>query len=300
MINKSVNISLIIPIYNENKNISSFFNEINNLNTSIINELIFIDDGSNDGSGNKLSEYINDFNSKNDQSKISLKIYKNFKNRGYGFSLKKGIKNSQNNINAIIDLDLSYKIDDLNKLSEFMVNNHEYYDLVLGERKINKTNTTFIKRIGKSFINKITNFVFGENIIDYNSGLRIFKKELVMEHIKIYSDRFSFTTSMTIAFLSQQHDIKFIDINYEDRGGESKLKTKDFFSFVYTVFSLLFFFKPFKVLLPLILPGYLLFIYFLIIDFQNGNLTDKTMLLFNFSLLATILIFLTDKFNKLK
>ena len=135
-----------------------------------------------------------------------------------------------------------------------MVNNHEYYDLVLGERKINKTNTTFIKRIGKSFINKITNFVFGENIIDYNSGLRIFKKELVMEHIKIYSDRFSFTTSMTIAFLSQKHDIKFIDINYEDRGGESKLKTKDFFSFVYTVFSLLFFFKPFKVLLPLILP----------------------------------------------
>ena len=176
MINKSVNISLIIPIYNDNKNISSFFNEINNLNTSIINELIFIDDGSNDGSGNKLSECINDFNSKNDQSKISLKIYKNFKNRGYGFSLKKGIKNSQNNINAIIDLDLSYKIDDLNKLSEFMVNNHEYYDLVLGERKINKTNTTFIKRIGKSFINKITNFVFGENIIDYNSGLRIFKR----------------------------------------------------------------------------------------------------------------------------
>ena len=293
-------ISLIVPIFNEVNNVEPFFKNINNLNKKYINEIIFIDDGSNDDSNKKLNECIDAYKITDQNKETSFLVLKNLKNRGYGFSLKKGIKNSLNNLNAIIDLDLSYGIDDLNKLSEFMVNNSQDFDLVIGKRKIDETNTKFIKRIGKALVNKITNIVFSENILDYNSGLRIFKKELVLKYINIYSDRFSFTTSMTISFLSQKHDIKFIDIDYKDRGGDSKLKTKDFFSFMYTIFSLLFFFKPFKILLPLIIPGYFLFVYFLIIDFQNSNLTDKTMLLFNFSFLATILIFLTDKFNKLK
>jgi glycosyltransferase involved in cell wall biosynthesis len=293
-------ISLIVPIFNEVNNVEPFFKNINNLNKKYINEIIFIDDGSSDDSNKKLNECIDAYKITDQNKETSFLVLKNLKNRGYGFSLKKGIKNSLNNLNAIIDLDLSYGIDDLNKLSEFMVNNSQDFDLVIGKRKIDETNTKFIKRIGKALVNKITNIVFSENILDYNSGLRIFKKELVLKYINIYSDRFSFTTSMTISFLSQKHDIKFIDIDYKDRGGDSKLKTKDFFSFMYTIFSLLFFFKPFKILLPLIIPGYFLFVYFLIIDFQNSNLTDKTMLLFNFSFLATILIFLTDKFNKLK
>ena len=98
----------------------------------------------------------------------------------------------------------------------------------------------------------------------------------------------------------KNYEIKFHKIKYEERTGQSKLKFKDFFKFLYTIFSLLFYYKPFKILIPLILPIFLAFIIFLIQDIYSGNLTDKTVLLFNFNFLSIILLFIIDRINKLK
>ena len=102
-------------------------------------------------------------------------------------------------------------------------------------------------------------------IVDYNSGLRVFKKDKFIKHSHMMSNRFS-TTSMTITFLNENYDIKFHNIKYEERSGQSKLKFLDFFKFLYTIFSLLFYYKPFKTLIPLILPLFIAFIFFLIKD----------------------------------
>ena len=106
------------------------------------------------------------------------------------------------------------------------------------------------------------------------------------------SDRFSLTTSMTITFLNENYDIKFEEIKYEERNGSSKLKFNDFFKFLYTIFSLLFYYRPFKTILPLITPIFLAFIFFLVKDINSNNLTDKTVLLFNFNFLVIILLFI--------
>tara|TARA_E500000178_G_C16990723_1_gene740659 strand:+ start:1390 stop:1707 length:318 start_codon:yes stop_codon:yes gene_type:complete len=105
---------------------------------------------------------------------------------------------------------------------------------------------------------------------------------------------------MTITFLNENYEIKFHKIRYEKRTGQSKLKFKDFFKFLYTIFSLLFYYRPFKILIPLILPVFFAFVFFLIKDFYSGNLTDKTVLLFNFNFLTIILLFIIDRINKLK
>ena len=174
------------------------------------------------------------------------------------------------------------------------------YDLISGQRKIDITNTSRLKVIGKTIINAITNFCFDENIVDYNSGLRIFKKDKFLKHKNIMSNRFSLTTSMTIAFLNENYDIKFQEIKYEKRSGISKLTFKDSFRFLYTIFSLLFYYKPFRIIVPLILPIFIVFIAFLVKDIYSGNITDKTVLLFNFNFLSIILIFIIDRINKLK
>ena len=114
------------------------------------------------------------------------------------------------------------------------------------------------------------------------------------------SDRFSLTTSMTISFLNEKYDIKFQKIKYEERSGKSKLGFLDFFKFLYTIFSLLFYYKPFKILIPLILPLFFAFIFFLIKDIQSKNLTDKTVLLLNFNFLSIMLLFIIDRISKLK
>ena len=109
---------------------------------------------------------------------MNLLLFNNLKNRGYGFSIKKGAYESKNDNIAIIDLDRSYKIEDLNNISnEFVRNNNYEYDLIIGQRKIDIINTSRLKIIGKTIINYLTNFCFNEKITDYNSGLRVFKKE---------------------------------------------------------------------------------------------------------------------------
>ena len=292
-------ISLVIPVFNESTEIDNFFSDLKNCNFNLINEIILIDDYSTDNSYELLKKAINEFNL--ESFKINFILIKNSKNRGYGLSIKKGVNKSNNDSIAIIDLDRTYKIEDLNYIANQFINDYKLeYDLISGERKIDTTNTSRLKIIGKSIINSITNFCFDEKIIDYNSGLRVFNKNKFIKHSHMMSDRFSLTTSMTITFLNENYEIKFHKIKYDERIGQSKLKFIDFFRFLYTIFSLLFYYKPFKILIPLILPIFLAFIIFLIKDIYNGNLTDKTVLLFNFNFLSIILLFIIDRINKLK
>ena len=295
----NLKISLIIPVYNESGEIENFFNDLKKCNFDLIDEIIFVNDFSNDNSLELLQKKISEF--KNLFTNVNLTVISNLKNRGYGFSIKKGVSNSKNDSIAIIDLDGTYKIDDLNNISHEFINIHQLqYDLIIGERKIDNTNTSGLKIIGKTIVNKITNFCFNEKIVDYNSGLRIFNKSKFTKHSNIMSNRFSLTTSMTITFLNENYELKFNKIKYEQRSGQSKLGLKDFFKFIYTIFSLLFYYKPFKIILPLFIPLFLTFIVFLIQDIFSRDITDKTVLLFNFNFLTVILIFIIDRINKLK
>ena len=295
----SSKISLIIPVFNECDEIENFFSNLKQCNFNLINEIIFINDCSTDNSLDLLQKKINEFKSL--FSNINFLIISNFKNRGYGFSIKKGVYNSKNDYIAIIDLDRTYKIEDLNNISHEFINTQQFqYDLIIGQRKIDPTNTSRLKIIGKTIINMITNFCFNEKIIDYNSGLRVFNKKKFIKHSHMMSDRFSLTTSMTITFLNENYEIKFHKIKYEERSGQSKLGYINFFRFLYTIFSLLFYYKPFKIILPIFIPLFLAFIFFLMQDIFANDITDKTVLLFNFNFLTIILLFIIDRINKLK
>ncbi len=292
-------ISLVVPVFNEAEEIANFFNELKICNSNLVNEIIFVDDCSSDNSFSLLEKKINEF--KNLLSNINFLLIENLKNRGYGFSIKRGVSISKNESIAIIDLDRTYKIEDLNDMADKFINDHNFkYDLIAGERKIDKTNTSWLKIIGKNIINRIANFCFNEKIIDYNSGLRVFNRDKFLKHSHMMSNRFSLTTSMTITFLNENYEIKFHKIKYEERIGQSKLKFYDFFKFLYTIFSLLFYYKPFKIITPLILPSFLAFILFFTKDIISGNLTDKTILLFNLNFLLIILLFTIDRINKIK
>ena len=292
-------ISLVIPVFNESDEIENFFNELKNCNFNLINEIIFVDDFSSDGSSDLLNKEIIELKKK--FFNISFLLLNNLKNRGYGFSIKRGVLNSTNDIIAIIDLDRTYKIEDLNILADKYVNEFKLkFDLVNGQRDINSKNTSRLKILGKTIINIIANFCFNEKIIDYNSGLRLFNKEKFIKHSHMMSDRFSLTTSMTITFLNENYEIKFLKIKYDERTGQSKLKFTDFFKFLYTIFSLLFYYKPHKIIMPLVIPIFSVFIIFLIQDIFEKNLTDKTVLLFNFNFLLIILLFVIDRINKIK
>ena len=121
MIKKAIHFSLIVPIYNEEKSIEKFMKEIQ----SVLNkndlldkiEIIVINDGSTDKTLELLSNYNN------------IKIITNSKNRGYGYSIKKGILNSKYNNIVIMDADLTYSF---NNIIDLLKRKNDGYDLVIG------------------------------------------------------------------------------------------------------------------------------------------------------------------------
>ena len=78
----------------------------------------------------------------------------------------------------------------------------------------------------KWFIRKLAERLTNTKIPDLNSGLRAFRREVALPYLRLLPPGFSCTTTITIAFLSNQHDLRYIPIDYE-RSGKSKFRFLD-------------------------------------------------------------------------
>ena len=93
-----------------------------------------------------------------------------------------------------------------------------------------------------------------------NSGFRIFRKDVALRFLTLYPDGFSFTTTITLAMLTNHYKVKFIPINYHRRTGKSSIKPlRDFTNFTILIIRICAYFKPLNVFVPpalvLILAG---------------------------------------------
>ena len=88
-------------------------------------------------------------------------------------------------------------------------------------------------------------------LADLNSGLRVFHRSLALQYYSILSDKFSFTTTITVAALCDNYRVHYIPIDYYKREGKSKIVPWDFVSFISLVLRLSMLFNPLKVFVPL-------------------------------------------------
>ena len=124
--------------------------------------------------------------------------------------------------------------------------------MVVGARIGQDVNIQLYRKPAKFFLRKLANYLTGTNIPDLNSGLRVFNKHEAMKYFNIICDGFSFTTTITLAFLCNNLNIKYIPINYHDRVGKSKIKPfKDGFNFILLIINTVTYFNPLKVFAPI-------------------------------------------------
>ena len=162
------NISIVIPIYNEESNLSILFKEIENeLNNRINYEIVAIDDGSNDTS----LKFLNDYSIKQ-----NLKIIENKNNKGQSFSIYQGVRQAKFNNIVTIDADLQNNPKDILSLCKIFFNGN--YGLVGGLRKKRKDN--FIKIISSRIANYIRMIILNDNCIDTGCSLKIFSKNIFL------------------------------------------------------------------------------------------------------------------------
>ena len=202
--------SLVIPLYNESKNIKFLLNEIT---SNLINyknyEIILINDASIDDT----SHVINSLSLKN------IKIITNKENKGQSFSIHEGIKNSSHNIIVTLDGDGQNNPKDIkNLLKEFSKNKD--VKLVGGIRA--KRKDSFIKKISSKIANKIRKYILNDNCNDTGCSLKVFSKKAFLEFPEFKGvHRF-----LPALFKGYGHKTMFINVDHRARiHGKSKYGT---------------------------------------------------------------------------
>ncbi len=284
-------LSVIIPVFNEERTVSTVISDIRLVLDGIKKdyEVITINDGSGDSSL-KILKSIRD-----------IKIINNPYNLGYGASIKKGIKESKGDFLLIIDADGTYPVDSIPRLLDYTKD----YDMVVGARIGERVDIPFLRRPAKWVISGLANFLSGRRIPDLNSGLRVFKRGIAEEFFHLFPSKFSFTTTLTLACLTNDYTVKFVPVNYYKRKGKSTIHPiNDFINFIALIIRLITYFNPFKMFLSVSILVFLIslviFLYsylFLgrVMDITITILVVAALQIFLFGLLAELIIKRAEK-----
>lgn len=234
-------ISVILPAYNEEDCILETIDGVASALSSagLPHEIIVIDDGSTDRTA-ELAKTRN------------VQLIRHKRNLGVGAARKSGIQNSKGNVVVTTDVDGTYPNDRIPSLyREFKESG---CDMVVGAR-IGK-NVVFEwphRAIPKFFIRKLASYLSQSQIPDLNSGLRVIRRDVALRYFYLLPDSHSWESTITLAFLCNKHEVRFIPIDYFSRkGGKSTFAPlRDTYNYISLVIRTIMYFNPLRVFIPL-------------------------------------------------
>ena len=288
MADKHEDFTVIVPCFNEEQAIRETVIEIaEHLPPGETCRLIVVNDGSKDRSLDLLTDLAEEL--------PQLEVISHERNQGYGAALKTGIARARTDLIVITDADGSYPIDQIPVLARECAD----ADMVVGARTGPDITYSKIRRVPKTFLTLWVSWIARQRVPDINSGMRVFRKSVVERYVRILPNTFSFTTTLTLAMLTNYRPVKFLPINYKERVGQSKIKPiRDTLRFMTLILRTGMYFAPMRVFAPVVLVLALLTLGSLIYDVWLGNLTDKTVIFAMFTLNTGIFALLADMIDK--
>jgi len=213
----NMKISIVIPVYNEEKTILRLLDKVDKLDLHIEKEIIIVDDYSTDDTRNILKKL---------ESKY--KIYYHEVNKGKGAAVRTGLEKSTGDILTIQDADMEYEPNDLKLLLEKI---NRGYDVVYGSRFMDSYNRYWdnpLHYIGNRGLSFITSILYFQKITDMETCYKVFKRE-VYEKLNLKAKRFDLEPEITAKIIKAGYKIKEVSINYYPRGFEDgkKITWKD-------------------------------------------------------------------------
>jgi len=284
---ESFSLSILVPVYNESAAILQTLSEIHQTmqKTPYPYEIIVINDGSTDHTVELLKTAIN------------IKLLSHPVNKGYGFSLTKGLRHAQYPWIAIADADGTYPVQKIPEMIPFT----DTADMVVGSRTGKNVHIPANRKPAKKCLQWLAEYLMNQKIPDLNSGLRIFRKDQAMEFIRLYPEGFSFTTTITLSFLSSGYPVHYFPIDYYPRKGTSKISPiKDTRNFIFTIVRTVLYFNPLKVCLPLGFFFFLLSVLFFLESwFFEAKIRDASVIILLMTAFQCCAIgFLADLINR--
>jgi len=174
---KKTDISIIIPVYNEEQSIIPLYNSLVVVLEKLDKkyEVLLVDDGSTDNSFEKLAG----LHEKNKNFKI-IRFRRNF---GQTQAMRAGFDNAKGDIIITLDADLQNDPADIPAILKKM---DESYDIVSGWRK-NRRDRLFSRRMPSVIANRLISRLFNVHIHDYGCTLKAYKKD-ILDNIELYGE----------------------------------------------------------------------------------------------------------------
>ncbi|HEY3723519.1 MAG TPA: glycosyltransferase family 2 protein [Acidimicrobiia bacterium] len=283
-----LDVSVILPVYNEKGHLQAELDRITEaLDASPYTyEIIVVDDGSNDGSGEALREVE------------GIRLIQFAQNRGSGSARKAGTHAARGRIVVWTDVDMTYPNNEIPRL----VKELDGWDQVVGARTSEQGTAKVARVPAKWLIRKLASYLVETPIPDLNSGLRAFRADVARQYLYQLPPGFSCVTTITMAFLANGYSVKYIPIEYSPRAGESKFHWwKDTKRYLTQVVRMVLSYNPLKIFLPLFVVLGLLGVGKMVFDWVDHDFrlaTNTLLILFAaFQLLAIGL--LADLFVRL-
>jgi polyisoprenyl-phosphate glycosyltransferase len=236
-----LDVSVVLPCYNERDHVEL---EVKRIRAALeaaglSHELLCIDDGSTDGTREVLQELD------------GIRAILLPRNQGSGTARRIGTQQARGAVVVWTDADMTYPNE---RIPELVAQLDDTWDQVVGARRTEAGTYKLARVPAKWAIRKLACYLTNTDIPDLNSGLRAFKRSVAEPYLRLLPAGFSCVTTITLAFLSNGHPVKYVPVDYARRAGRSKFHPlKDAYNYLLQVLRMVMYFNPLRVLMPVAL-----------------------------------------------
>jgi glycosyltransferase involved in cell wall biosynthesis len=226
-----MNLSVVIPAYNEAAGIDAALRDVRSIVPQA--EVIVVDDCSVDGTGDIARA-------------AGARVIRHRANRGYGAALKTGVRAARSEIVVLFDADGQHQARDIPALIELLAD----HDIAIGERT-NAYRVAGARLPGKLILGATVNVLAGTRIADINCGFRAARRDELTRIFPLLPNGFSFSTTSTLTYLKLGRSVGFLPIETRRRVGKSTVNPlRDGYRTILLIVRLMALFDPLRVFLP--------------------------------------------------
>lgn len=232
-------VSVVVPAYNEENGLRGVLEQLQVVLAALPlpAEIIMVDDGSVDDTAAIAASFA------------GVTVVRHDHNRGYGAALKSGIRQARYDLICITDADGTYPNE---RIVDLLQQVEQGYHMAVGARRGAQVAIPLVRKPAKWVINHLANWISGETIADVNSGLRVFRRSVALRFFRVLPNTFSFTTTITLAMLTNGYRVAYVPVNYYARKGKSKIHPiSDTLNFIQLILRIGLYFAPLKIFLSL-------------------------------------------------